>query len=283
MTNASLPCSMNSSPTAQPAYGARYWRATGSAAVAATTTEGSIAPGSRPVPLQRRHQRRHLRGLLADRHVDADQVAALLGDHRVQADRRLPREAVADDQLSLATADWDHGVHGLDSRVHGAVHALAHHHVGRDALHRPGLVRLDGTFAIQRLAQRVHDTADEAIADGHLDDATGRSDLVALPDPLVVAEDDGADGVFFQVQGHPHDVVGELHQLAVHAAAQAVYAGDAVAGSDHRPHVHRRDGAAELLYLLPDDRRYLFRSDRPIVLPLPAEGRTSVPLPTLEP
>src|SRR3972149_1542710 len=154
MTNASLPCSMNSSPTAQPAYGARYWRATGSAAVAATTTEGSIAPGSRPVPLQRRHQRRHLRGLLADRHVDADQVAALLGDHPVQGERRATREAVADAPLSLATADWDHGVHGLDSRVHGAVHALAHHHVGRDALHRPGLVRLDGTFAIQRLGPR---------------------------------------------------------------------------------------------------------------------------------
>src|SRR3972149_2455675 len=165
----------------------------------------------RPVLLQRRHQRRHLRRLLADRHVDADQVAALLGDHRVQADRRLPREAITDDQLSLATAD-------------------------------------------------------EAIPDGHLYDATGGTDLVALPDPLVVAEDDGADGVFFQVQGHPYHVVGELQQLAVHAAAQAAYAGGAVAGFDHRPHVHRRDGAAELLYLLPDDRRYLFRSDRHIVL-----------------
>src|SRR3989304_4688235 len=258
MTSASLPCSMNSSPTAQPPYGARYWRATGSAGVAAPPPGGPIPP--------RPPHARHLPRLLADRHVYADQVAALLGDHRVQADRRLPREAITDDQLSLATADRDHGVHGLDSRVSGAFSALAHPPVGRDALHRPGLVRLDGTFAIQRLAQRVHDAADEAIADGHLYDATGGTDLVALPDPLVVAEDDGADGVFFQVQGHPHDVVGELQQLAVHAAAQAVYAGDAVPGFNPRPHVHRRDGAAELLYLLPDDRRYLFRSDRHIFL-----------------
>src|SRR3972149_65906 len=159
MTSASLPCSINSSPTAQPAYGARYWRATGSAAVGAPPTDGSIAPRSSHAPPHPPTLHAPLPPLRADPHVDADQVAPLLGDHRVQADRRLPREAITDDQLSLATADRDHGVHGLDSRVHGAVHALAHHHVGRDALHRPGLVRLDGTFAIQRLAQRVHDTA----------------------------------------------------------------------------------------------------------------------------
>ncbi len=240
--------------------------------------------------LQRGHHLGHLGRLLADGHVDADQVAPLLGDHRVQADGRLAGEPVADDQLPLTAADGDHGVHGLDAGVHRPAHALPHHHVGSDALHRSRPVSLDRALAVQGLAQRIDHPADEAIAHRHLHDATGGADLVALLDQLVVAEDDSAHRLLFQVQGHPHDVVRELQQLAVHGAAQAVHAGDAVPGLHHRPHVHGSDGAAELLDLLPDYGCYLFRTHgHPVLLAteagnwrLEVEQATRHPTPNLQ-
>ena len=48
----------------------------------------------------------------------------------------------------------------------------------------------------------------------------------------VFAEDDGADGVFFEVEDLAHGAVLEFEQLAGHGVAQAVDAGDAVADFD---------------------------------------------------
>ena len=66
---------------------------------------------------------------------------------------------------------------------------------------RPG--RRDRALAVDRLAERVDDAADQRVADRHLGDAAGRADLVALLDADLVAEDDDADGVFFEVEGQP--------------------------------------------------------------------------------
>ena len=71
---------------AQPAYGARYWSGAEAEAVAATTMVYSIAPYSSSC-LHDLHDRR---GLLADGHVDADHVLALLVDDRVDRSRVLP-------------------------------------------------------------------------------------------------------------------------------------------------------------------------------------------------
>ncbi len=61
-----------------------------------------------------------------------------------------------------------------------------------------------------------------------------RADLVALGDLEVVAEDDDADRVLFEVEGQAaHAGAGELDHLAGHDAGQAVDAGDAVADLEH--------------------------------------------------
>src|ERR1700734_3332600 len=58
---------------------------------------------------------RDRRGLLPDRAVDANHVAALLIQNRVQNDGGLACLAVADDQLTLSAADRNHRVDGLDA------------------------------------------------------------------------------------------------------------------------------------------------------------------------
>ena len=58
-------------------------------------------------------------------------------------------------------------------------------------------------------AERVDDAADERVAHGHLGDAAGGANLAALRDAGVVAEDDGADRVFLEVEGEAEHVVAE--------------------------------------------------------------------------
>ena len=111
---------------------------------------------------------------LADRDIDADHVGALLVDDRVDGDRRLAGGAVADDQLPLAAAEGEQGVD--------------HQHAGRDRLfnQRPVDDRRRRSFdgperlgrnrlvAVERTAERVNDTPEQARADRHARDLAGR-------------------------------------------------------------------------------------------------------------
>ena len=61
-------------------------------------------------------------------------------------------------------------------------------------------LRVDVAHAVDRAAERVDDAADHLRADRHLEHARGAADLVAFLELEVVAEDDGADVVLFEVQ-----------------------------------------------------------------------------------
>ena len=91
----------------------------------------------------------------------------------------------------------------------------------------------DRTFAVDRIAEAVDHAAQQALADGHVDDRAGALDGVAFLDAAVVAEDDDADIVGFQVQRHAADAAGEFHHLTGLHFVEAIDAGDAVA--------HRQD------------------------------------------
>ena len=89
---------------------------------------------------------------------------------------------------------------------------------------------VDRALAVDRLAQRVDDAAQQALADRHVHDLAEAADFVAFRDGAVVAEDHDADVVAFQVQGHAlHAGLGELDHLAGLDVVQAEDAGDAVA------------------------------------------------------
>ncbi len=70
------------------------------------------------VLFQRGHHLGHLGQLLADGHIDADQVLTLLVNDGVDGQGRLARLPVADDQLALPAANGDHRVDGLDAGLH---------------------------------------------------------------------------------------------------------------------------------------------------------------------
>ena len=84
-----------------------------------------------------------------------------------------------------------------------------------------------------------------ACADRHLDDAAGRLDRVAFLDRGRVAEDDRADRLLLEVEGHAHQPAGELEQLGRERAVQAVDLGDAVADLDDGADAARLDAGVE--------------------------------------
>src|SRR5208282_6511110 len=98
---------------------------------------------------------------------------------------------------------------------------------------RPQFGVLDRAFAVQRLAQRADDAAEETVTDRHGQDLAGAADLLALLDLVELAEDDDADLAHVQVKGQAPNAVLELEQLVGHGRGQSLDPGDAVTAFGH--------------------------------------------------
>ena len=230
MISACLPLSRKYSPIAVAAKGARYCIGAGSEAVAATTMVYAIAPNF----FERLHNLRNRRTLLANRAVDADEVVLRRVDDGVERDGGLAGLAVADEQLALSAADGNHRVDGLDAGRHRLGNALPRDDARSETLDGKAMRRVDGALVVDGLAERVHDAADQRLANGNVHDAAGALDLVALADLGVVAQQHGADLVLLEVHREAGDAVRKLDQLAGHHLVEAMHARDTVAERDDR-------------------------------------------------
>ena len=65
------------------------------------------------------------RCFLADSDIDANNTAILLVNNRIDGNSRLTGTTVTDDQFTLATADWDHGVNRLEACLQRYFNRLA--------------------------------------------------------------------------------------------------------------------------------------------------------------
>ena len=149
--------------------------------------------------------------------------------------------------------DRHHRVDGLQPRLHRLAHGLAGDHAGRHLLDRRGAVRLDRPLAVDGLTERVHHPAEQRPPHRYLEDAPGALDGIALGDVAVVAHDDRADGVAFEIERESVGIVRKLDHLALHHVGQAVDAGDAVGEGDDRPFRAGLDAHVEALDLLLDE------------------------------
>src|SRR5882724_5504321 len=205
---------------------------------------------------------RDRRALLADRDVDAIELDLLVGlrverllvENGVERDRGLAGLAVADDQFALATADRDQGIDRLQPGRHRLVHRFARNDAGRLDVDPHPLVGLDRALAVDRITERIDDAAEQALADGGVDDGAGALDGLAFLDLAIGAEDHDADIVGFQIQRHAAGAVLELDHLAGLDVVEAVDAGDAVADGQHLSDFGNLSLLAEILDLVFQDR-----------------------------
>ena len=92
-------------------------------------------------------------------------------------------------------------------------------HAGSDDLHRPSQVTDDGPLAVERIAQRIDDPADEGITDGNLEQLARGADLVPFGDIEIFAENNDANRILLEVEGHAaHLGADKLDHLAGHDA-----------------------------------------------------------------
>ena len=128
----------------QPAKGARYFRP-GSAVASATTTRGvgdgaAIAQGLDDI---------HRGGaFLPYQYVDAIHVLVALIDDRIHRQGALAHAVVANEQLPLALADGDHGIHDLVAAVQRIMDEVAMHDGRRQDVQRQQLTALGGGQAV---------------------------------------------------------------------------------------------------------------------------------------
>ena len=120
---------------------------------------------------------------------------------------------------------------------------------------------VDRALAVDGVAQRIDDAAEQALAHRHVDDGAGALDRFAFLDGGVGAEDHHADIVGFQVQRHALDAAGELDHLAGLHVVEAVDAGDAVADAQHLADFADFRFGAEILDLALQDRGDFGRLD----------------------
>ena len=173
--------------------------------------------------------------LLADGDVHALNAGRLLIDDGVDGHGGLAGLAVTDDQFALTAADRHHGVDGLVAGLYRLADALAIDNARRHALDGRGGLGIERALAVDGVAQRVDDAAQQFRTHRHFEDATGGAHRVAFADAFVLAQHHSADRVLLEVQCQAEDVAGELEHFAVARIGQAVDAHDAVG--------HRHDTA----------------------------------------
>src|SRR5262249_3938842 len=110
--------------------------------------------------------------------------------------------------------------------------------------------RLDGSLAIDRVAERIDNTAEQSLADRHVHDGAGPLDSVALLDVAIIAEDHDADIVGLEVERHAADAAGELDHLAGLDIVETIDAGDAVADGENLTDLRNLGLLAEILDLV---------------------------------
>jgi hypothetical protein len=101
--------------------------------------------------------------LLADSNVDTVEllglvvgvVPALLVENGVKSNGSLAGLTVTNDKLTLATANGNHGVDGLETSLHGLVDRLAGQNTGSLQLSTAPLLCVDGTLAVDRVTESV--------------------------------------------------------------------------------------------------------------------------------
>ena len=143
------------------------------------------------------------------------EVVLPLVDDGVDGEGRLSCLTVADNQLSLATANWNHGVHALDSGLERLVHRLAENHSRGLALEwHLAEIPFYLSQAVKRVAQRIDHAADHLFShtDGGNTPRAGHSH--SLLNLVGWSEQYRSHIVLLQVHSHRHHSVLKTKQFS---------------------------------------------------------------------
>jgi len=171
--------------------------------------------------------------LLADGHVDTLNTGLLLVDDGVDRDSGLTNLTVADDQLTLTTTNRSHRVDRLQTGLYRLVNGLTPDNARSNFLHRVGQFGVDRALAIDRITQRVNNAAEQFRTNRNFKNAASTLGFRAFDNVQVVTENNGANGILFEVEGHPVDAAVKLDHFTVHHVGETVDANDTVGNGNY--------------------------------------------------
>ena len=167
--------------------------------------------------------------LLTDGNVNANYVTAFLIDNGVDANSGLAGLPVTNDEFALATANRNHRVNGFEAGRERFLDRLAFDDARGAGFNWANFFGVDRTFTIDRLAERVHNAAEQRIADRHAENTAGALDELALFNLGEVAKNHHANVVAFKIERHAVVAAGKFEHFLGETIRQAGNAGDTVA------------------------------------------------------
>src|SRR5436309_1279263 len=133
------------------------------------------------------------------------------------------------------------------------MHRFTRDDAGRLDFDAAALGGFDRALAVDRIAERVDDPAEQGLADRNVDDRFRALDARAFGNLGVRAEDHDTDIVGLEVERHPLRAVVELDHLAGLDVVEAVDSGDAVADREHGADFRHLSFGVEIRDLVADD------------------------------
>ena len=192
------------------------------------------------------------RTLLTNSNIDTDNVLVLLVDDGIESNRSLTCLTVADNKLTLTASDRNHGVDSLDTCLQRSVYRLSCDDTGSNTLDWHHFICENGALAVDRLTERVYNSAQKLIANGNRNDFVCALYSVAFLDFSVGTEHNSTDKVLFKVKRHSVNAVLKFEQFARHTFFKTVNSGNTVADCYNSTNVGKFNLGLIILYLFLD-------------------------------
>ena len=196
---------------------------------------------------------------LTNSYVDALNAAVLLVDDGVDGQSGFTDLTVTDDQLTLATANRDHGIDRLVTGLHRLVDRLTPDHARCNLLNSVGRDVVQRAFAVNWVTQCVNNATQQFRTNRNFEDAAGALGAHAFGKAGVSTQHNSTHGVLLQVQCHTVDAARELDHFAIHYVGETVNAHDTVRYADDSAFVTGLRGDIEILDTPLDDFTYFGR------------------------
>ena len=182
--------------------------------------------------LQSRYNLSYCRSFLSDCNIDTDYIFAFLVQNGIQCNRSLTCLSVTDDQLTLATADREHGVNRKNTCFQRNCYRFSVNNSRCRILYRTIPVCLDLTFTIDRRSQSVYDPSDKSVTYRHTCLLLSSCYLCSFFDPCIFTEQDTSDAVCTDILNHTFQTILKGYNLAIHSMINTMYRGDTISDGD---------------------------------------------------
>ena len=172
------------------------------------------------------------RCFLSNCNINTDDIFALLVDHCIGCNGCLTCLTVTDDQLSLSTANREHGIDGKDSCLHWYANRFTINDTRCFIFNRPVIIFLNVTLTIDRCSQCIDDSSDKFISNRNSGFLFGSCYLGSFLDPCITAEQNDTDLISSDILYHTFYAVLKDNDLTIHGLVNSIDSGNSVTNPD---------------------------------------------------